>query len=126
MTPAPRDPRSFLPLTPLVFHVLLALADGPRHGYGIMLEVEDRTDGIVRLRTGTLYVLLQRLVEEGLVAVARPPRTEAAPDRTPGSPRRYYAMTPLGRAVVAAEARRLDSAVGYARRKRLLGRAQRA
>ena len=62
--PAP-DPRSFLPLTPLVFEVLLALADPPRHGYGIILEVAERTDGLIRLRTGTLYVLLQRLARPG-------------------------------------------------------------
>jgi DNA-binding PadR family transcriptional regulator len=126
------DPRSFLPLTPLVFQVLLALADEPRHGYGVILEVDRRTDGLIRLRTGTLYVLLQRLQDEGLIApVAPPPGNPSA--RGGGPPgadghhrRRYYEMTPLGRAVLRAEARRLELAVGEARRKRVLGRPGRA
>jgi DNA-binding PadR family transcriptional regulator len=115
------DPRSFLPLTPLAFEVLLALAEGPRHGYGIILEVAERTDGLIRLRTGTLYVLLQRLVDQGLIdeSATRP----AADD---DSRRKYYGITPLGRAVLEAEARRLAAVVGAARRKRVLGRAGKA
>jgi DNA-binding PadR family transcriptional regulator len=113
------DPRSLLPLTPIVFQVLLALVDGPRHGYGLIREVAERTDGLIHLRTGTLYVLLQRLTDDALVE-----RTEGdGPDRaarTPGSPRRYYGLTGFGRAVLAAEARRLASAVSDARRKRVL------
>ncbi len=68
--PKPRpspDPRSFLPLTPLAFQVLLALADEGRHGYGIIQEVEARTDGLIRLRSGSLYTLLQRLLDEYLI-----------------------------------------------------------
>jgi DNA-binding PadR family transcriptional regulator len=113
--PPASDPRSFLPLTPHAFQVLLALADDERHGYGIILEVGARTDGMIRLRTGTLYVLLQRLSDEGLVALAS--------EKTPreDSRRRYYRLTDVGRAVLAAEARRLEAALVDARRKRVFG-----
>ena len=112
------DPRSFLPLTPLALEVLLALADGPRHGYGVILDVRERTDGLIRLRTGTLYVLLQRLLDERLIdeSDARP-RTAEDDAR-----RKYYEMTPLGRAVLKAETKRLEHVVVDARRKRVLGR----
>lgn len=118
--PAP-DPRSFLPLTPLAFEVLLALADGPRHGYGIILEVGERTDGLIRLRTGTLYVLLQRLVDQELID-----ESAKRPGPDDDSRRKYYSVTPLGRAVLEAEARRLAAVVGEARRKRVLGKAGKA
>lgn len=113
------DPRSFLPLTPLAFQVLLALADEVRHGYAIMREVTDRTDGLIRLRTGTLYTLIQRLVDEGLVeeSALRP----EPPDDD--ERRRYYQMTELGRQVLKVEAQRLQALVGEARRKRVLGKA---
>lgn len=119
--PKPRpspDPRSFLPLTPLAFQVLLALADESRHGYGIIQEVEARTDGLIRLRSGSLYTLLQRLLDEDLIAESdeRP-----APDQD-DERRRYYKVSDLGRGVLAAEARRLESAVTEARRKHVLGR----
>ena len=119
--PKPRpspDPRSFLPLTPLAFQVLLALADEGRHGYGIIQEVEARTDGLIRLRSGTLYTLLQRLLAEGLILEsAERPDPEDDDQR-----RRYYAVTEFGRAVLTAEARRLESAIGEARRKHVIGR----
>lgn len=118
--PAP-DPRSFLPLTPLAFEVLLALADRPRHGYGIILEVGERTDGLIRLRTGTLYVLLQRLADQKLIE-----ESDERPDAGDDSRRKYYNVTPLGRAVLQAEARRLEDVVGEARRKRVLGKAGKA
>ena len=112
------DPRSFLPLTPLAFQVLLALADEARHGYGIIREVEVRTDGLIRLRSGSLYTLLQRLLVETLIAESA---ERAAPDED-DERRRYYEITDLGRGVLSAEARRLESAVTEARRKRVLGR----
>ena len=115
------DPRSFLPLTPLAFEVLLALADRPRHGYGIILEVGERTDGLIRLRTGTLYVLLQRLAEQKLID-----ESDKRPDADDDSRRKYYSVTPLGRAVLQAEARRLEDVVSEARRKRVLGKAGKA
>lgn len=118
------DPASFLPLSPIAFQVLLALADGPRHGYGVIQEIDGRTSGHMRLPTGTLYLLLQRLAADGFVERARPSREEAPGHaRTPGSPRRYYSLTPLGRAVLSAEARRLQAAVSDARAKRVLSKA---
>lgn len=114
------DPRSFLPLTPLAFQVMLAIADEPRHGYGIILEVHERTDGLMKLRTGTLYTLLQRLVDEALI--------EDSPDGEPdpSERRRYYRLTRLGRDVLGAEARRLEALLGDARRKHVIGRATKA
>lgn len=110
------NPLSFLPLTPFAFHVLLALADGERHGYGIIKEVEERSGGTVKLRTGTLYTLLQRLLDEGLIAEATlPPGAEKGDER-----RRYYDLTPLGHEVLRAEARRLEALIGDARRKHVL------
>jgi len=115
-----KDPRSLLPLTPLAFQVLLALADEARHGYGIIREVETRTDGLIRLRSGSLYTLLQRLLDEALIVEsADRPAPEEDDER-----RRYYLLTDLGRAVLAAEARRLESALVEARRKRVLGRSK--
>lgn len=122
MTPEPVDPRSFLPLTPLAFQVLLALAGTDRHGYGIIREVDERTDGLIRLRTGTLYTLLQRLIDEGLIEDAPTPAGETTDD----SRRKYYRLTELGRSVLSAEARRLESLIGEARRKHVLGRSSRA
>ena len=116
------DARSFLPLTPLAFHALMALADAGRHGYGIIQEVESRTDGVIRLRSGTLYTLLQRLLAETLIVESdERPRSEDDDQR-----RRYYALTALGREVLAADARRLETAVAEARRKRVLKGASRA
>jgi len=127
---------SFLPLTPFAFQVLLALADGERHGYAIIKEVEERSGGTVKLRTGTLYTLLQRLLEEQLIAqpdsatgeVLTPgpqdPRTPtgqpAGPAARADSRRRYYRLTALGDAVLRAEAQRLEGLIGDARRKHVL------
>jgi len=98
--------------------VLLALADSDRHGYAIIREVATRTDGVIRLRSGTLYTLLQRLMASDLIAEAdQRPDAEDDDER-----RRYYTLTPFGRAVLAAEARRLESALGEARRKHVIGR----
>ena len=111
------DPRSLLPLTPLTFQVLLALAGGDLHGYGIIRNVEGDTDGLIRLRTGTLYTLLQRLVDERLVDESDTRPTEGDDER-----RKYYRLTSFGREVVALEARRLESLLDQARRNRVLGR----
>jgi len=119
-------PLSFLPLTPFVFQVLLALADGPRHGYAIIKEVEERSGGSVRLRTGTLYTLLQRLLEQELI-VEPEASIPLDPAIKPGGPaaradarRRYYELTALGDAVLRAEAQRLEGLIGDARRKHVL------
>lgn len=117
MAATPPDPRSFLPLTPLAFHVLLALAGGERHGYGIILEVRERTDGLISLGTGTLYTMLQRLLEEALIE-----ESDRRPADDDDQRRKYYALTKLGREVVGAEARRLEGVLDEARRKKVLPR----
>ena len=118
MPPARQNVQTFLPLTPAVFHILLALVDGDRHGYGIAKEVAARTDESVRLGPGTLYGTLNRLMEAELVEERpRPDRTAGSDDR-----RRYYRITSLGRDVARAEARRLAELVDVARAKALIGR----
>jgi DNA-binding PadR family transcriptional regulator len=109
-----RDPGDLLPLTPVVLNVLLALADGERHGYGIMLEVKERTGGRVRLGPGTLYGAIKRLKEGGVIEESgdRPDPGEAPDER-----RRYYRLTGFGGEVLAAEVERLDGLVRAARRK---------
>jgi DNA-binding PadR family transcriptional regulator len=104
------------PLSEAVFQVLLALADRARHGYGIMQEVEERTDGRVRLGPGTVYGAIKRLSAQGLVE-----ETEASSSGD-DERRRYYRLTESGRAVAVAEARRLEGLLETARRKRLLPR----
>jgi DNA-binding PadR family transcriptional regulator len=113
MTPIKRDPAPCLPLTPAAFHVLLALADGAKHGYLIMKEVEDRTGGEVRLSTGTLYGLIKRFLDDELI-VELPPEDEGSERRRP------YKLTPFGRQVARAEAVRLEQLVSAARTARLL------
>ncbi|HZG65395.1 MAG TPA: PadR family transcriptional regulator [Herpetosiphonaceae bacterium] len=108
-----RDPGDLLPLTPVALNVLLALADGERHGYGIMLEVRERTGGKVRLGPGTLYGAIKRLNESGMIEESGTrPDPEADDER-----RTYYRLTGFGRAVLAAEVTRLDDLVRAARRK---------
>ena len=107
-----RDPRSFLPLTPRVYHVLLALAESPLHGYGVILAVQNLTDGVIVMRTGTLYVLLRRLLDQRLIEeYDQRPEPDADDER-----RRYYRLTEFGRAVVEAESVRLQGVVAAARR----------
>jgi DNA-binding PadR family transcriptional regulator len=120
------NPLSFLPLTPFAFQVLLALADGERHGYAIIKEVEERSGGTVRLRTGTLYTLLQRLLEERLIGESEAGLSDGTSGE-PGGPaaradsrRRYYRLSALGDAVLRAEAQRLEALIGDARRKHVL------
>lgn len=113
-----RDTDAFLPLTPAMFHVLLALADGEKHGYAILKEVLQRTGGKVRLSAGTLYGIIHRLLAEGLV-VESDERPDAALD---DERRRYYRLTDFGRRVAVAEAERLESMLGMARAKKLLRR----
>ena len=119
--PEPLDPRRFLPLTPAVFHVLLALSEADRHGYGIIQDVLEATGGDVTLRTGTLYTILKRLLDERLIAESAD-RPDADED---DERRRYYVLTALGRAVVQAEARRLERMVSLARSRRMLPKAAR-
>ncbi|HKW97209.1 MAG TPA: PadR family transcriptional regulator [Bryobacteraceae bacterium] len=115
-------PDGVLPLTPPVFHILVALSDGERHGYGIMQEVARQTCGALELGPGTLYGCLKRMLAAGLVEESEERPDPALDDER----RRYYRMTDFGRRVVRAEARRLADAVSVARTKRLLGKARAA
>jgi DNA-binding PadR family transcriptional regulator len=109
------DVRRYLPLSPQQFHILLSLADGPRHGYGVIREVEERTDGAVRLGTGTLYTAIARF--DALQLIEESSWRPAA--RDDDGRRTYYQLTPLGRAVLKAETARLESLVRHAHRKGL-------
>ena len=99
-----------LPLPPATFHILLALAAGDRHGYGIIQDVEARTDGALRLSPGTLYRSIQRLLEQGLIIEPKRPLGSLDDPR-----RRYYRITPFGTTVARAETRRLTHLVRLAR-----------
>lgn len=111
----PADVTALVPVRPVEFQILLSLCQGERHGYGIILDTEERTAGTVRLDVATLYRALRRLEAAGLVRPAEgPPREEG--DRR----RRDYAVTPLGRRVAEAEAVRLAELVRAARRADLL------
>ena len=106
-------PEDLLPLTPAALNVLLALADGERHGYGIMLEVRERTGGNVRLGPGTLYGAIKRLKEGGVIEESGGSSGTGEDDER----RRYYRLTGFGREVLAAEVARLEGLVRAARRK---------
>lgn len=110
-------PADLLPLTPAVFHILLALAGGERHGYSVMQDVEARTGGAVRMGPGTLYGSLKRMMATGLI--------QSAGDED-GDRRRHYALTKFGRAVLQAEAERLETLVDAARARRVLPKARKA
>jgi len=118
MSPTTRDPDQHLPLTPALFHVLVALADGDKHGYAILKDVSQRTAGKVLLSTGTLYGIIKRLLDEGWIEEVR--RRPADDDAR----RRYYRLTGFGRQVALAEARRLEAVVATARDVRLLAKAR--
>ena len=109
----------FLPLTPVVFEIALALAAGERHGYEIMQDVERRTDGQIVLHPGTLYRALGRLLDQGLIEELDERPAPGKDDER----RRYYKLTPLGQAVARAEVERLASQVSAARRLFRGGRA---
>jgi DNA-binding PadR family transcriptional regulator len=110
----------WLPLKPVDVLILMALAPGDRHGYGILLDVAEETGGEVRLEAGSLYRSLRRLLDDGLIAESsRPARREPDDDR-----RRYYALTPHGRRVLATEALRLRRLVRAAERAGLIGPAE--
>ena len=111
-----QDPERFLPLSPAIFHILLALADEDRHGYGIMQEVKSRTDGRVKLGPGTLYGAIKRLLEQGALAEQDERPDPALNDER----RRYYRLTDFGQKVLRAEAERLARLVKQAQAKQLL------
>ena len=108
------SPFQFLPLTPAVFHILLVLTNDDRHGYSIMREIADITEGKIQMGPGTLYGTIKRMLQVGLIAEA-----DERPDPLlDDSRRRYYTMTELGRKVLNAEIERLARLVEIARRKK--------
>ncbi len=111
-----RRVEGLLPLTHAAFGILLALAGGERHGYGIMREVSMSTGGKLRLGPGTLYRSIKQLLEAGIIEESDERPDPALDDER----RRYYRLTPFGRRVAAAEAERLARAVDTARARRLL------
>ena len=111
-----RHPTALLPLTPAMFHVLMALADSEKHGYAVIKEVSRSTGGRVRLSTGTLYGIVKRLLQEGMIEESsRRPAPRLDDER-----RRYYRLTSFGREVARAEAERLEGVIAVARSKKLL------
>jgi DNA-binding PadR family transcriptional regulator len=110
---------ALLPLPLATFHILLALAEGDRHGYAIIQDVAVRTGGELKLSAGTLYRSIQRMLDDGLIEERR-----ERPARDDDERRRYYRLTAFGRAVARAEARRLDQLLKLARASGLvLGKA---
>jgi DNA-binding PadR family transcriptional regulator len=112
-----RTAESYLPLTPALFHVLLALADGEKHGYVISKEIARRTNNEVKLSTGTLYGVIKRLLDDSMIE-----ESEERPDFSlDDQRRRYYRLTKLGKAVAEAEAERMERVLALARSKHVLG-----
>ena len=120
--PRATRPDELLPLTPPVFHLLVALSDGERHGYALMRQVAADTDGALQLGPGTLYGCLQRMLEAGLIAESDRRADPLLDDER----RRYYRITDFGMRVVTAEAKRLVAAVAAARARRLLPKGSRS
>lgn len=114
MPDRPRSVDHLLPLKPKVLHILLALADGPRHGYSIMQEVASRTDGQVRVWPAAMYGTLRELEDLDLIA-----ESEKRPSDD-DERRRYFALTPLGKRVLSGEVQRLEAIVDLARASRAL------
>jgi DNA-binding PadR family transcriptional regulator len=123
------DPRELLPLTPVVLHILLALADGRReqedasgrHGYAVAQEVEAMTEGQIRMGPGTLYGSIQRMLTSGLIEeVGRSKSARGPSSSEEDERRRYYRLSPLGRRVLQLELSRLARVVVVARAKHLL------
>ena len=111
MSDGDADVEDLLPLPAATFHILMALAEDDRHGYGIIQDVAARTDGPLRLSAGTLYRSIQRMLEQGLILETR---ERPAPDQD-DERRRYYRITPFGTAVARAEVLRLTRLVRLAR-----------
>jgi DNA-binding PadR family transcriptional regulator len=109
-------PDALLPLPPATFHILAAVADEDRHGYAIMQDVAERTEGALKLSAGTLYRSIQRMLDQGLIKeVSQRPPAEDDDER-----RRYYRITPFGTEVAKAESRRMAQMLKIARAKGLV------
>jgi DNA-binding PadR family transcriptional regulator len=106
------------PLTPAMFHILLALADGDKHGYAILKDVEEHSNSEVRLSTGTLYGIIKRMLGDGIIEECR----NRPPAEEDDQRRRYYRLTETGRKVAVAEAERMEKLITRARDKQLLAR----
>lgn len=115
-----RGPENMLPLSPAVFHILLALADGEKHGYGIMKEITQRTDGSMRIGPGTLYGSIGRMLESGLIEAS----TDRPDPELDDERRRYYRLTNFGLRVAEAESRRLAQLLRIAQAKQVLANSQ--
>jgi DNA-binding PadR family transcriptional regulator len=112
-----KRPQDMLPLTPAVFHILLALADGEKHGYAIMQEVEAISQGTVNMGPGTLYGSIKRMLKAGLIE-----ETDERPDPDMDrQQRRYYQLSNFGERVLKEESFRLEAVVHAARSKKILG-----
>jgi DNA-binding PadR family transcriptional regulator len=109
------DPGEFLPLPHLPLHILLALADGTRHGWAVIKRIEEMTGGDTRPSTGSLYLAMGRLAERRLIEEVE------SPDDDVDERRKYYRITPLGTRVLEAESRRLAALVRVARSADVLG-----
>jgi len=107
-TRAPSDPRQFLPLTHLAYHILLSLAESPAHGYSLVQQIRERSGGLVDPGTGSFYSIIKRLSDDRLIAEIETEDDDAR--------RRSYAMTALGRRVLLAETDRLAAQVAAARK----------
>src|SRR3954465_432726 len=115
-----RNPDEMLPLSPAMFEVLIALADGEKHGYAVLKEVARRTERRITLSPGTLYAIVRRFVAEGGIAESDERPDPALDDER----RRYYRLTEFGRELARAEARRMETALGMARAKSLIPKAR--
>jgi DNA-binding PadR family transcriptional regulator len=124
MTKPDIDVERQLPLPPAVFHILIALGEGEKHGYAVMQEVAERTDGKVRMSPGTLYGSIRKMLDDGLIEEFFHRGNAADPRRagTDDARRRYYRVTKFGRAVAAAEAERLTALLHHARLNGLVPR----
>ncbi len=118
MQPDPSDIERHLPLTPTTFEILLSLAEGPLHGYAIMLAIEERTGGLLSLNPGTLYRALDRLVDQGVLE-----RVAGQQGGTGAERHKFFRLSALGARVAAAEAARLADQVSAARARRLFEKA---
>jgi len=116
MTETAQHPEEFLPLTPAVFNILLALADGEKHGYAIMLEVEANTNARVIMGPGTLYGSIKRMLKAGLVEEGG----ERPDPQLDDQRRKYYKLSGLGRRTLREEVRRLESQLKLAKTKHVL------
>jgi DNA-binding PadR family transcriptional regulator len=124
MTKRDIDVERLLPLAPAVFHILIALGEGERHGYAVMQEVAERTEGKVRMSPGTLYGSIRKMLDEGLIEELFRSSAQADARRagTDDARRRYYRVTKFGRTVAAAEAQRLTALLHHARLNGLVPR----